>query len=210
MSLINHQRSNVFIHHNYCLPAAQLSTTFSNSVTVSSTCYFAVDVQLVSNFTVTPTCLPVVLWPAVRAASLPSGLFPVIYIAAGMFCNRPVLLWCRPGLNAVPFHPRTRRSVLLSISLLLCGDIEQSPGPCHPTHPLLTLPVLTSVLPLKKLVAFMTLYLIFNSTFWRCVKLALNLATRLLLKTVSRPMITASCMHTGTLQRRIRLAVALR
>ena len=134
MCCINHQSSTVFIHRNYCLPAAHLSTTFCSSVTVLSTCYITVYVQLFSNFTITPTCLPVVVWPAVQPAGLPSGLFPVVYIGAGMFYNRPVLLWCRPGLNAVPFRPGTRRSVsavLLSILLLLCGDIEQNPGPGH-------------------------------------------------------------------------------
>ena len=133
MCCFNHQSSTVFIHRNYCLPAAHLSTTFSSSVTVLSTCYITVDVQLFFNFTITPTCLPIMVWPVVRLAGLPSGLFPVVYIGAGMFYNRPVLLWCRPGLNAVPFRPGTRRSVsavLLSILLLLCGDIQNS-GPGH-------------------------------------------------------------------------------
>jgi Endonuclease-reverse transcriptase len=64
---------------------------------------------------------------------------------------------------------------LLSILLLLCGDTEQNPVPGHPNSSTFTLVVLTSVLPLTKRVASMTLYLIVNLTFWRCVKLALNL-----------------------------------
>jgi hypothetical protein len=91
--------------------------------------------QLFSNFSVTPTSLPVVVWLAVRPASLPFGLFPVIYIGAGIFYHQPVLLWCGLGLNAIPFRARTRQSVnaamLLSL-LLSCSDIEQNPGPGHP------------------------------------------------------------------------------
>ena len=44
------------------------------------------------------------------------------------------LLWSRPGKSAAPFRPKTRRSIntiLLTILLLSCGDVEPNPGPGH-------------------------------------------------------------------------------
>jgi hypothetical protein len=154
-----------------------------------------------------------VVWPAVRPASLPSGLFPVIYIGAGMFYNRPVLPWCHPGLNAVPFRPRTRRSVnvvLLSILLLLCGDTEQNPGPGHPSSSTFNIGGLNICFAANKIGCIPDFIFDRQRDVLALCEIRFKPDDPPAVKTVSRVTITASCMRTGTFQGRIRLAVAMR
>ena len=106
--------------------AAQLLVVLLNSETIISTNNAAVTLSL---FNLTPC--PLVYVPPGRTVSLP--LSP-IHIAACLIYVRPSLLWCRPSMNAVPFRPAARRStsrILIAILLLLSGDIELNPGPCH-------------------------------------------------------------------------------
>jgi len=115
------------------------------------------------------------------------------YPAPGLFITCSVLLWFRPT-GTVPYRPRAARSgscLLVSILLLLSGNIESNPDPAQPTSFNFGCLNVRSVRN-KAPATFKTLSPIINSISCRCLKRGSYLMTYRLLPTMLHRMASKS------------------